>query len=103
MPRRKKIKKPSSNYYLVAIACIFFITVLILNDSGLITYFKLKKEHNRLVEELQSLSLQQEALITEINKLQTDSIYIEKIAREKFMMVRPGEKVFRVRESKTID
>ena len=29
--------------------------------------------------------------MTEINKLQTDSIYIEKIAREKFMMVRPGE------------
>ena len=55
------------------------------------------------MEELQSLSLQQEALITEINKLQTDSLYIEKIAREKFMMVRPGEKVFRVRESKTID
>ena len=41
--------------------------------------------------------------MTEINKLQTDSLYIEKIAREKFMMVRPGEKVFRVRESKTVD
>tara|TARA_Y100000768_G_C23420430_1_gene425874 strand:+ start:25 stop:336 length:312 start_codon:yes stop_codon:yes gene_type:complete len=103
MPRRKKIKKPSSHYYVFAIACIFFIAVLILNDSGLVTYFKLKKEHNILVKELQSLSLQQEALITEINRLQADSIYIEKIAREKFMMVRPGEKVFRVRESKTID
>ena len=44
------------------------------------------------MEELQSLSLQQEALITEINKLQTDSIYIEKIAREKFMMVRPEKR-----------
>ena len=103
MPRRKKIKKPSANYYVFAIACVFFIVVLILNDSGLITYFKLKKEHTGLVEELQSLSMQQNSLMTEINKLQTDSLYIEKIAREKFMMVRPGEKVFRVRESKTVD
>ena len=42
--KKKKIKKPSTNYYVFAIACVFFIVVLILNDSGLITYFKLKKE-----------------------------------------------------------
>ena len=39
-------------------------------------------------------------LKTEITQLQTDNAYIEKIAREKFMMVLPGEKVYRVQEIK---
>ena len=76
MPRRKKIKKPSTNYYVFAIACVFFIVVLILNDSGLITYFKLKKEHTGLVEELQSLSMQQNSLMTEINKNNLSKIIV---------------------------
>ena len=40
--------------------------------------------------------------MTEINKLQTDSLYIEKIAREKFMMVRPGEKVLELENQKLL-
>ena len=64
--------------------------------------FKLKEKHRFLDQELNRLLLQQSDLRSEINKLQTDKEYIEKIAREKFMMVKPGEKVFRVIESKQI-
>ena len=35
--------------------------------------------------------------------LKTDEKYIQKIAREKFMMVLPGEKVYRVKDEKIID
>ena len=54
-------------------------------------------------KELQQLLMQQNNLRSEINKLQTDQNYIEQIAREKFMMVKPGERIYRVNEDKEID
>ena len=45
---------------------------------------------------------QQIKLKDEITQLNVDQEYIEKIARERFMLVKPGEKVFKVIESKTM-
>ena len=59
-----------------------------------------RHQHQELENSLTTLLLQQEKLRLEITKLQTDKEYIEKIAREKFMMVLPGEKVYRVEEIK---
>jgi cell division protein FtsB len=55
-----------------------------------------------LNSDIQILLSQQIGLNDEIHKLTYDTLYIEKIAREKFLMVRPGEKVFRVIESKQV-
>ena len=98
----KKTKKSNFNYYILTIIITVFIMVLVLNDFGLITYFKLKNKHKALDEELQRLLVQQNDLRSEINKLQTDQDYVEQIAREKFMMVKPGERVYRVSEEKEI-
>ena len=98
----QKTKKANFNYYILTIITTVFIMVLVYNDFGLITYFKLKNKHKALDKELQRLLVQQDDLISEINKLQTDQDYIEQIAREKFMMVKPGERVYRVSEEKEI-
>ena len=101
MPKNTS-KKINFNYYVLITITTVFIMVLVLNDFGLITYFKLKNKHKTLDEELQRLLVQQNDLRLEINKIQTDQDYIEKIAREKFMMVKPGERVYRVKEEKEI-
>ena len=100
--RKKQKIKLNFNSYVLAVITAVFIMVLVLNDFGLITYFKLKNKHKALDEELQRLLAQQNDLRLEINKLQTDQDYIEQIAREKFMMVKPGERVYRVKEEKEI-
>ena len=103
MRKNKQIKKTSFiNYYIITIALSLFVVVLVFNDFGLITCFKLKNKHNQLDKELQRLLMQQNNLRSEINKLQTDQNYIEQIAREKFMMVKPGERIYRVNEDKAI-
>ena len=103
MPKNtKKQQQLNFNYYVLTAIMAVFIMVLVLNDFGLITYFKLKNKHKVLDEELQRLLVQQNDLRLEINKLQTDQDYIEQIAREKFMMVKPGERVYRVKEEKEI-
>jgi len=100
--RKKQKTKLNFNYYVLMVITSVFIMVLVLNDFGLITYFKLKNKHKALDKELQRLLVQQNDLRLEINKLQTDQDYIEQIAREKFMMVKPGERVYRVKEEKEI-
>ena len=100
--RKKQSKTLQFNYYVLTVITTVFIMVLVLNDFGLITYFKLKNKHQTLDKELRRLLVQQNDLRSEIDKLQTDQDYIEKIAREKFMMVKPGERVYRVKEEKEI-
>ena len=75
---------------------------LLLNDFGLIKLFQLKNKHSELKNELNNLLIQQVELNENIQKLQTDENYIQKIAREKYMMVEPGERVYRVQDEKTL-
>ena len=47
-------------------------------------------------DEINRLKLEEKKLVEEIDRLENDDEYIMKIARERFHMVKPGEKVFRV-------
>jgi|TARA_B100000809_G_scaffold39166_1_gene34264 cell division protein FtsB len=72
------------------------ILLLLFSDRGFITLWNLKKEKIEIQQEINSLRQQVAALEKEAEKLEFDEKYIEKIAREKFRMVKPGEKVFKV-------
>ena len=78
---------------LVTVGCII---LLFFSDRGLINLWKIKKEKIGIQQEINSLRQEIEELEKESEKLQFDEDYIEKIAREKLKMVRPGEKVFKV-------
>ena len=69
---------------------------LFFNDMGIVKWYQLRKERNRIQMEIDQF-IQNEAILTdELDRLKNDEEYIKKIAREKFYMVKPGEKVFRV-------
>jgi len=101
MPKIKRIKtKKISNPYIAFIGIIVSLAILLFNDLGLLQLIKLQRQHQKLEHSLNELLLQQDKLKLEIDQLQTNNEYIEKIAREKFMMVLPGEKVYRVQDIK---
>ena len=101
MIRKKTTKKIKLRFYVFSVFLCFGLTTLIFSDFGLKNLLKLKEQKNQLNLKINNLYKQQVALQEEINYLSSDMEYIEKIAREKFLMVRPGEKVFRVIEQKT--
>ena len=47
-------------------------------------------------KKITQLREEKEVLKNEKNKIENDLDYIEKIAREKYKMVKPGEKIFKV-------
>ena len=101
---RKKRDKyyMSTKKYLFFLLFIIGIIILFVNDFGVIKLVHLKKQKHNLEQKLESLNNQQFNLRQTIHKLQHDNEYIEKIARERYMMVVPGEKVYRIAEEKQI-
>ena len=76
---------------------------LISNDMGIMKWYQIRKERNRIQAEIDQF-IQQEAEFTDdLNRLTNDVEYIKKIAQEKFHMVKPGEKVFRVIDKRKIN
>ena len=102
MSRKKTLKRERTKFKFLALLFLCQILFLIFNDFGFITWFKMNAEKARLHSQVEGLLTQQLKLQSEYTKLNVDQDYIEKMAREKFMLVKPGEKVFRVKESKTM-
>ncbi|MBC8197856.1 MAG: septum formation initiator family protein [Candidatus Marinimicrobia bacterium] len=83
-------------------AFMFFIIHLVFNDLGLVKMFELKSKRNELIAEIQKLELEIIEQTETSNRLKYDYEYIENIARKRFRMVKKGEKVYRVRDERTI-
>ena len=81
---------------------IFFLILilgglfLISNDMGIVKWYQLRKERNHIQAEIDQFIKDEAILTNELDRLKNDDNYIKKIAREKFHMVKPGEKVFHV-------
>lgn len=104
MKKNKKYKtKIKNRAYILLFLLIGGITYLIYADFGIKKLIAVKKEKNNFQSQIQSLLNQQISIQNEINKLKTDTLYIEQLAREKFLMVKPGEKVFKVMDLKNIN
>ena len=81
---------------LVLLICLSLIIVFIFGDHGLIKLYKIKQKRKRTQANITKLREEKEKTIDEKNKMENDLDYIEKIAREKYKMVKPGEKIFKV-------
>ena len=79
------------------------VIIFIFGDHGIFQLYKLKKERKEVQEHITQLRENREILVAEKNRLENDLEYIEKLAREKYRMAKPGEKVFKVIPKKESD
>lgn len=81
---------------------IFFLMVsillyaFVLGDGGVIRIASLHRERARLQGELQDLQLQAQMLSRHIERLKNDPFYIEKMGRERYGLIYPGELVIKM-------
>lgn len=61
---------------------------------SLYSYYKIEKKSNRLVQENKRLLQAKAALEKEIDLLLHDKVYLEKVAREKYGMLKKNEEVY---------
>ena len=99
--------RPFSNklaWVSAAIILLILLQLFVFRDEGLYTLLKLRQEINEMEAHIQRLEIEKAELESERDRLLNDPEYLERIAREKFRMAKPGEKVFHVViESKKTD
>ena len=96
--KSKSILAPQKQFFRGIVFLIFFsfAIVFIFGDHGLLKLFKIKNERKVVQKKIAQLREEKEILKNEKSKIENDLDYIEKIAREKYKMVKPGEKIFKV-------
>jgi len=76
---------------------LLYITYSYFGGSyGLIQLWRLQQREVALNHEVMRLQVQQDSLRREIELLHTDTTYIEKIARERYKLGKPGEKIYTI-------
>ena len=76
------------------IISVFLVYNFFFGDMGYIKYRQLKNNEQKLLREINNLSAENEIIKKEIELLKNDPTYLEKYAKEKFGLVKPGEMVF---------
>ena len=84
---------------LVFLICFSLFIIFIFGDHGLLKLYKIKQKRKKIQANITQLRNEKEKATLEKNKIENDLNYIEKIAREKYKMVKPGEKIFKVLEN----
>mgnify|MGYP000182061158 FL=1 len=76
------------------------IWFLFLDTYSLYTRINLNNRKEELKSETQKLKQENEKLKEQIHQIKTDTNLVEEIAREKYGMRKPGEKIYKIREDK---
>jgi cell division protein FtsB len=94
--------KAINNKLLIRISIIIIslaaLTFLLFNENGFLKFIRMKNELRLLNEEIRKSEERIEALKAEMDSLKTSKAKIEKVAREKFNMMKKNEKVFKIEE-----
>lgn len=86
-------------FIVFAIVVIAGVIYLFFNESGVIKFLQLKQQVNTLNQQISDVDKQNKRLQSEIDSLKNKvPAKIEKIAREKYGMIRKGEKTYKVNE-----
>ena len=77
---------------------ISLIIIFIFGNHGVMELYKLSKKRQQIQQEIVLLRQQKIDLEKEKSLLKNDKKHIEKLAREKYRMAKPNERIFKVIE-----
>jgi len=94
--RRRKGDSTRPKRWVGVLMVLVVLLFLIFSRHGLLHLYRLQSEQRRIEVEIASLQERAAELGQGVASLESDLTYIERLAREKYRMVKRGEKVFRV-------
>jgi cell division protein FtsB len=88
----------SFTYFILLIVASLLVAYAVAGDSGLLTMMRAKRQYDELAISIASVRQENARLREEIRRLREDPSFIEEIARRELGLIRPGEKVFIIRD-----
>jgi len=83
---------------LVLVVLAGWAYLLVAGEGGVLQLRETRRELADLEARVARLSAENDSLSKVLWRLENDSAYLEKVAREDFGMIKPGERLYRVRE-----
>jgi cell division protein FtsB len=103
-PRSRKAapKRPARNGRIVQLVVLFIASVIIVDglvgDRGLLAMLRANHEYDQLALSISRQRAENARLRDQIRRLRDDPAAIEEIARRELGLIRPGERVFIVKD-----
>ena len=95
-------KKKAIILTIIIVIVVGYGSIVLFGSHGLITLMNKKAEKDALIYTIKKDSLKNEALKNKLDKIKNDPDYIEKVAREKYNMQKPGEKVYQIEKKDSL-
>lgn len=95
-PRGKRIAQ-----FLVVLLAVVVMVDAVVGDRGLLAMRRAQREYDALSHALERQRTENARLQEEVRRLENDPSAIEELARRDLGLIRPGERVFIVRDLKT--
>lgn len=95
-------KKASKNKKrtVVLFLLTFIALYIVFDNKGVLKRIRLEHEKTEWIQKVKTDSIETKRLMDSINALEGDKKTIEKVARERYGMVREGETVYQVKKEK---
>ncbi len=77
-----------------AVAALYLLASFIFGEMGLVKYYRMQAQYRSVTADIEQLKQDNEKLGREVKFLKTDPACIERIARDKLGLARPGEIVY---------
>jgi cell division protein FtsB len=106
--RRKRVQPvPATNQRrrrilngLLAFAAIVLLVDALVGDKGVVERLRAKRQYEQEMSQLRAIQQENAELRETMQRLKDDPSAIESIAREELGLIRPGELLFIIRDSK---
>ncbi|MEK6630928.1 MAG: septum formation initiator family protein [Acidobacteriota bacterium] len=82
---------------LAFVVCFLVVSTLV-GDSGLVAVFRAEQQRAELANDVERIRLENERLREQVRRLRDDPAAIEEIARRELGLIKPGERVFIIRD-----
>ncbi|MBI4476164.1 MAG: septum formation initiator family protein [Acidobacteria bacterium] len=94
--RRQRVRRVTA-FLLLFVASVLIVDGLV-GDKGLLAIAQARREYNALAAKIEALRAENDRLREQARRLREDPETIEEIARRELGLIRPGEKVFIVKD-----
>lgn len=99
--QRKKPRRIIAGRTAIRLLLLFTAAIIVadamVGERGLVAVFRARHEYQNLTIEIERLKTQNADLREQARRLREDAAAIEAVARQELGLIRPGEKVFTIR------
>ena len=97
-PRKPRVSRKLSYLLILGALVAVLGLILVYGDQGLVHLFRLNQDKAKLKAANEELQEKNRRLMMKIDRIKKDPRYIEEEARKKLGLVRPDEKIYRLKD-----